>query len=305
MEGAGMLKVEQISKSFGPVKAVDRVSFTLEPGTITIMAGADGAGKSTILKIILGLVKKDSGEIYLNNQPVGKRFDRITETAGYMPERFSLYSDLTVEENLNFYADIHQVPRQRREEMKQRLLERTGMLPFKRRRAGALSGGMKQKLALSSILLSFPQIIILDEPTTGVDPLSRIEFFSIIKELKGEGKTIVMATPYLDEAEKGDDVIFIKDGKVLKKGSIQSLKKSFPAKLFRILPEGNILEVMERLQANPAIKDDIFVRGRYIKYLCLEGKLPPEQIPAREIHEEPATLEDIYIYYERIGHAAP
>ncbi len=298
-----MLRIEQISKSFGAIKAVDRVSFTLDPSTITIMAGADGAGKSTILKMILGLVRKDSGEIYLGRQPVGKRFDRITEITGYMPERFSLYSDLSVEENLNFYADIHQVPFQRREEMKQRLLKRTGMLPFKKRRAGALSGGMKQKLALSSILLSFPQIIILDEPTTGVDPLSRIEFFSIIKELKEEGKTIVMATPYLDEAEKGDEVIFLKDGKVLRRGSIESLKKSFPAKLFRILPEGNILEVMERLQENPDIKDDIFVRGRYIKYLHRRGKSLLEQIPAREIHEESATLEDIYIYYERTGHA--
>jgi ABC-2 type transport system ATP-binding protein len=300
-----MLRVEGISKSFGSLKAVDRVSFTLEPGTISILAGADGAGKSTILKMTLGLVKKDSGEIYLDGKPVGKRFNRITEITGYMPERFSLYSDLSVEENLNFYSDIHQVPRRRREEMKHRLLEKTGMLPFKKRRAGALSGGMKQKLALSSILLAFPEIIILDEPTTGVDPLSRIEFFSIIQELKQEGKTIIMATPYLDEAEKGDEVIFIKDGKVLRKGSIVSLKESFPAKLFRILPKGNILEVMESLRENPYIKDDVYIRGRYIKYLQKEENLLLEQIPAREIHEESPTLEDIYIYYERTGHVVP
>jgi ABC-2 type transport system ATP-binding protein len=300
-----MLRVEGISKSFGSLKAVDRVSFTLDPGTISILAGADGAGKSTILKMILGLVKKDSGEIYLDGKPIGKRFKRITEITGYMPERFSLYSDLSVEENLNFYSDIHQVPRRRREEMKQRLLEKTGMLPFKKRRAGALSGGMKQKLALSSILLAFPEIIILDEPTTGVDPLSRIEFFSIIQELKQEGKTIIMATPYLDEAEKGDEVIFIKDGKVLRKDSIVSLKESFPAKLFRILPEGNILEVMESLQENPDIRNDVYIRGRYIKYLQKEENLLLEQIPAREIHEESPTLEDIYIYYERTGHVVP
>ena len=216
--------------------AVDSISFALRPGTITIMAGADGAGKSTVLKIILGLVKKDAGEIYLDGRPVGKHFDRITKITGYMPERFSLYTDLSVEENLNFYSDIHQVPRRRREEMKNRLLDKTGMLPFKKRRAGALSGGMKQKLALSSILLAFPDIIVLDEPTTGVDPLSRIEFFNIIQELKEEGKTIIMATPYLDEAEKGDEVIFIKNGQVLREGPITSLKAGFPAKLFRILP---------------------------------------------------------------------
>ncbi len=297
-----MLRVERISKSFGQIRAVEGVSFTLEPGTITILAGADGSGKSTILKMILGLVAKDAGEIYLKGEPVGKRFTRITEITGYMPERFSLYPDLSVEENLNFYSDIHQVPHQRRDEMKKRLLEKTGMLPFKKRRAGALSGGMKQKLALSSILLAFPEIIILDEPTTGVDPLSRIEFFDIIEELKEEGKTIIMATPYLDEAEKGDMVIFIKNGKVLREGSIEALKKSFPAKLFRILPEGNILEVMQSLQENPDLEGDIYVRGRYIKYLQREEKHQLELIPAREIREESPSLEDIYIYYERMGH---
>ncbi len=298
-----MLKVHELSKSYGAIKAVDSISFTLSPGTITIMAGADGAGKSTILKIILGLVKRDAGEIYLDGKLVGKHFDRITEITGYMPERFSLYTDLSVEENLNFYSDIRRVPRLRREEMKKRLLTKTGMLPFRKRRAGALSGGMKQKLALSSILLASPEIIILDEPTTGVDPLSRIEFFNIIEELKGEGKTIVMATPYLDEAEKGDEVIFVKDGKILQKGSITSLKAAFPAKLFRILPEGNILEIMQSLQKDPDVKRDVYVRGRFIRYLQREGTAFPVQIPVREIQEEPPTLEDIYIYHERISHA--
>jgi ABC-2 type transport system ATP-binding protein len=298
-----MLKVQEISKTYDTIKAVDAVSFTLRKGTITIMAGADGAGKSTILKIILGLVKRDAGEIYLDGKLVGRNFHRITEITGYMPERFSLYTDLSVEENLNFYSDIRRVPRLRREEMKNRLLAKTGMLPFRKRRAGALSGGMKQKLALSSILLASPEIIILDEPTTGVDPLSRFEFFNIVEELKGEGKTIVMATPYLDEAEKGDEVIFVKDGKVLREGSIASLKAAFPAKLFRILPEGNILEIMQILREDPDVKDDVYVRGRFIKFLQREGRTFPVQIPVREIREESPTLEDIYLYHERIGHA--
>jgi ABC-type multidrug transport system ATPase subunit len=208
-----------------------------------------------------------------------------------------------VEENLNFYADIHQVPRSRREEMKNRLLEKSGMLPFKKRRAGALSGGMKQKLSLSSILLAFPQILVLDEPTTGVDPLSRIEFLNIIEELKEQGKTIVMATPYLDEAEKGDEIIFIKDGEILQKGTIASLKENFPARLYRIRPEGNILDIMKDLQAEPEIRDDIYIRGRFIKYLEKDKKSSLlGRIPAREVWEERPSLEDIYIYYERKGH---
>ncbi len=298
-----MLRVHELSKAFGAIQAVDRVSFALKPGTITILAGADGAGKSTILKMILGLVKKDAGEIFLNDSSVGGDTGRIIRIAGYMPERFSLYVDLSVEENLNFYADIHGVPRDKRERLKQRLLEKTGMLPFKKRRAGALSGGMKQKLALSAILLSSPEVIILDEPTTGVDPLSRIEFFRIIQELKAEGKTIVMATPYLDEAEKGDEVIFLKEGRILHQGRIDDLKKTFPARLFRILPDGNVLEIMQELSKDPEIRGDIYVRGRFIRLLQREGKDVRSRIPAREVREESPTLEDIFLYFERSGHA--
>ncbi len=298
-----MIGVQNLSRSFGPIQAVKDVTFSLTPGAVTILAGADGAGKSTILKMILGLVKRDAGEIFLNGQPVGKNFDMITRISGYMPESFSLYTDLSVEENLNFYADIHQVPPPRREEMKKRLLEKTGMLPFRKRRAGALSGGMKQKLSLSSILLAFPEVLILDEPTTGVDPLSRIEFFNIIEELKREGKTIVMATPYLDEAEKGDEIVFIKDGEILKKGAISDLKADFPGRLYRIRPKGNILEIMLSLQEDPDIRDDIYIRGRFIKYLEKEKESSLlGRIPAREVYQEIPTLEDIYLYYERKGH---
>jgi ABC-2 type transport system ATP-binding protein len=234
---------------------------------------------------------------------VGKNFHRITRITGYMPERFSLYTDLSVDENLNFYSDIHQVPWRRREELKHRLLEKTGMLAFKERRAGALSGGMKQKLALSTILLAFPEIIILDEPTTGVDPLSRIEFFNIIEELKAERKTVILATPYLDEAEKGDEIIFIKDGKILRKGSIKTIKETFPARLFRILPEGNTLQVMKRLQEDKSLIGDVYVRGRFIRYMQRGTRARLEKIPVREIHEVSPTLEDIYLYYERSSRA--
>jgi len=227
-----MLQVSGLSKSYGENKAVQNITFSVPRASLLILAGADGAGKSTLLKMILGLIKKDSGDIFIQNQKVVKDFTNVTTITGYMPERFSLYTDLSVEENMNFFADIQQVPRKRRENLKHRLLEKTGMLAFKNRRAGALSGGMKQKLALSTILLSSPELIILDEPTTGVDPLSRIEFFKIIEDLKKEGKTIVISTPYLDEAEKGDDIVFLKNGQSLRQGSIRSLKENFPARYF-------------------------------------------------------------------------
>jgi ABC-2 type transport system ATP-binding protein len=299
-----MIHVENIAKAFDSIPAVRSVSFALEPGRLTVLAGPDGAGKSTLFKIILGLVNKDSGRILLRGEDIGGRFSRITAITGYMPERFSLYPDLSVEENMNFFADIQRVPRRRREELKHRLLERTGMLPFRSRRAGALSGGMKQKLALSTILLSSPDIIILDEPTTGVDPLSRIEFMQIIDDLKKEGKTILMSTPYLNEAEKGDMILFMQDGRIIQRGTLQELRSGFPAKLFRIRPEGHIIEVMQKLQKMEQLRDFVYMRGPFIKFLSKGNKDLLSRIPARKVTEEQPGLEDIYLYYERSGHAA-
>jgi ABC-2 type transport system ATP-binding protein len=294
-----MIRLEHVSKSFAAIRAVNDVSLVIKKGAITIVTGADGAGKSTIFKMLVGLVKKDDGDIFLNGENINGDYTRITSVCGYMPEKFSLYVDLSVEENLNFFADIQKVPRRRREELKQRLLEKTGMLPFKKRRAGALSGGMKQKLALSAILLSSPELIILDEPTTGVDPLSRIEFFAIIEDLKKEGKTIVMSTPYLDEAEKGDFVVLLKNGRVMVQDSIARLKKSFPARLFRILPRGNIFEVMQQINAVPGLGGQVHMRGKFIRYMQNGPENLAGQVPHLEILAETPTLEDVYIYHER------
>lgn len=296
-----MVRLEHVCKDFAAVRAVDDVSLAMTRAAITVLAGPDGGGKSTLFKMLVGLVKKDSGDIFLNDRNIEGDYSRINAVCGYMPERFSLYTDLTVEENLNFFADIQQVPRQRRDELKARLLGKTGMADFSRRRAGALSGGMKQKLALSAILLSSPELIILDEPTTGVDPLARIEFFAIIEELKREGRTIVLSTPYLDEAEKGDFVVLIKNGRVLRQDAIARLKSGFPARLYRILPRANVFEAMQEIAADPQLAGRAHVRGQYIRFLQDGPGDIATRIPHREIREEPPTLEDIYIFYERGG----
>ncbi len=296
-----MIRFEQISKEFGGVPAVRDVTCRIPKGQTTIFAGADGAGKSTIFKMIIGLLKKNSGDIYFKDEPVGRSYDAITAVTGYMPERFSLYMDLSVEENMNFFADIHQVPKKKREERKHQLLEKTGMMRFRGRRAGALSGGMKQKLALSTILLAAPEFIILDEPTTGVDPLSRIEFFHIIDDLKAEGKTIVISTPYLDEAEQGDHIVFMKEGRVIETGAIDDLKKNFPAKLFRILPEGHIFDVLKEMSKVQGLENNLYIRGKFLKYLETGDPNLKNKIPAREIIEEKPKLEDMYLFYERRG----
>jgi ABC-2 type transport system ATP-binding protein len=299
-----MIRLEHVSRWFGERAAVSDVSIEIPASRITVITGADGAGKSTLFKMMVGLVRKDSGDIFLKGENIDDDYGKVRAVTGYMPERFSLYPDLSVEENLNFFADIYHVPFRKREERKRRMLEKTGMLPFKGRRAGALSGGMKQKLSLSCILLSAPEFIILDEPTTGVDPLSRIEFFTIIKELKAEGKTIAISTPYLDEAEQGDYIVFLKEGKIIKKDAIEQLKKNFPAKLFKILPRGNIFDVMEGLGGDGGLRENFYIRGKYIKYLQTGGQNHIDLIPHVQVEEEEPGLEDIYIYYERRGLAA-
>ena len=294
-----MIGLERVSKSYAGLRALDDVTLDVPPRAVTVLAGADGAGKSTLLRIVVGLVGRDSGRITLEGREVGDDFGRLTALAGFMPERFSLYADLTVEENLNFFAAIHGVPRRRREEMKSKLLERTGMQPFRRRRAGALSGGMKQKLALSAMLLASPRLLLLDEPTTGVDPLSRIEFYDIIRELRDEGRTILMATPYLADAEKGDFVVFLKKGRVLLQDSIARLKRTFPARIFRILPRGNVFEALGRLQEQEGVGRNVYLQGRTLRLMQTGDEDPSRLVSALSITEEKPTLEDMYIYYER------
>jgi ABC-2 type transport system ATP-binding protein len=158
---------------------------------------------------------------------------------------------------------------------------------------------MKQKLALSVILLSSPALILLDEPTTGVDPLSRIEFFDILQELKAEGKTIALTTPYLDEAEKGDYVIFLKEGRVLVKDAIHSLIERFPARLLRIVPQGSIFAALETLDQDQRLQGRTYMRGNAIHLLQPKGEAWAPPFPVVSVGEEPPGLEDIFIYYER------
>lgn len=295
-----LLEVSNLSKAFGPVEALKKVSFSLLKGSLTVIAGPDGSGKSTLLKCLLGLVRADSGEIYLKGQLIKNNFEPLRAISAYMSERFSLYPDLTVDENLDFYASIQMVPKRRKEELKRRLLERTGLEPFCRRLAANLSGGMKQKLALASALLSSPEILFLDEPTTGVDPTSRLEFFQLLQELKGEGRTIILTTPYLDEAEKGDEVLFFRDGKIIKRGSPSQLKKEFSRQVFSFVPQGNIFEAYVAL-AQVIGPENLIIKGRSLKVFVKEGEQLIWKDKILLLKPEEPRLEDIYFYYERLS----
>src|SRR6478609_10357381 len=215
---------ERVTKRYGQLTAVDQLSFTVERGEMFGLIGPDGAGKTTSIRMACGLLRADSGEIrVLHHDPI-KQHRAVTADLGYLSQRFSLYGDLSLDENIAFFAEIHGV--RGFEPSRERLLEMTQLTPFRSRRADRLSGGMKQKLALACTLVHEPRILLLDEPTTGVDPVSRREFWKLLSEFLSRGLTIVMATPYLDEAERCTRVALLHEGGLLALDTPAALRAS-------------------------------------------------------------------------------
>jgi len=207
------LTFDRVTKRYGQLTAVDQLSVTIERGEMFGLIGPDGAGKTTSLRMACGLLRADAGQIrVLGHDPV-KQHRAVTADLGYLSQRFSLYGDLSIDENIAFFAEIHGV--RGYEPARDRLLELTQLASFRSRRADRLSGGMKQKLALACTLVHEPKILVLDEPTTGVDPVSRREFWKLLSEFVSRGLTIVMSTPYLDEAERCGRVALLHDGHLL------------------------------------------------------------------------------------------
>ncbi len=218
------IEIENLKKSFGEITAIDGISLNIFKGEMFGLVGPDGAGKTTTIKILCGLLNPDEGEINVLNQNLAENVTGIQKKIGYLSQKFSLYGDLTVDENIEFIAEIHNVHdfENRRDE----LLEFTRLKPFRNRLAEKLSGGMKQKLALACALIHRPEIIFLDEPTTGVDPVSRRDFWKILSNLLKEGITIFMTTPYLDEAERCHRVALMNQGKIIAADTPQNIKNS-------------------------------------------------------------------------------
>jgi ABC-2 type transport system ATP-binding protein len=201
-----MVEVKNVSLRFDLVEAVKDVSFHVNSGNIFGLVGSDGAGKSTLLRLIATMIKPTQGEIFVGGLNVVAQRQKIKNIIGYMPQRFGLYQDLTVEENMTFFMDVFDIPRKERKMRKEKYLGFSNLLPFVDRLAGNLSGGMKQKLGLACVLVHEPQLLILDEPTNGVDPVSRHEFWEILGSMKEEGMTIIVSTAYLDEGERCDSL---------------------------------------------------------------------------------------------------
>lgn len=295
-----VVSVEKLSKSYGPVAAVQEFSFAASEGEIVALVGPDGAGKTSLFRSICGLIGFDAGQVTIAGFDILTQFDKIKPLLGYMPQTFSLYPDLSVEENLRFYAGLFGLKRRQFDTKKKRLYEFSGLGPFHGRRAGNLSGGMKQKLALSCSLIHDPKVLILDEPTTGVDPLSRRQFWEILKALRAGGSTIVVSTPYMDEVALSDRTVFMHEGAKLAEGTPEQLARLYKGKVYSVRVEPTT-EQVRKLESLGGIDVRRFGAALHI-YISGEtspddfyGRLQTVGIEPDRVELIPAELEDVFI----------
>lgn len=227
--------VDSICKSYGKVKALQKVSFEVHQGELFGLIGPDGAGKTTLFRILTTLIRTDNGHATISGFDVEKDYKDIRNIVGYMPGKFSLYQDLSVEENLQFFATVFGTTIEKNYDLISDIYKQ--IEPFRERRAGKLSGGMKQKLALCCSLIHRPKVLLLDEPTTGVDPVSRVEFWNMLYKLKSQGISIVVSTPYMDEASRCDRIALMREGKILQIEKPEAICHSFSRKIWKVKSE--------------------------------------------------------------------
>ncbi|MFP5287921.1 MAG: ATP-binding cassette domain-containing protein [Thermoanaerobaculia bacterium] len=232
-----MIRADALTRRFGDLTAVDRLGFEVRPGELFGLVGPDGAGKTTTLRMLAGVLRPTDGDALLDGISVAREPERVKHRIAYMSQRFGLYADLTVLENLEFYADLYRVPRSERPARLERLFQFSNLGPFKDRLAGKLSGGMKQKLGLSCALVHQPRILLLDEPTFGVDPVSRRELWLIVHEMVAEGVTAVVSTAYMDEAERFDRLALLHRGRLLAVDTPEALQEGFGQEIVEVQVE--------------------------------------------------------------------
>lgn len=296
-----VIAVERAGKRFGSIEALRDLSLTVSRGELFGLIGPDGAGKTTTIRLLCGLLRPDRGRIrVLGLDPVGDH-RRLTNSVGYFSQQFSLYGDLSVDENIAFFAEIHGVRdfAGRRD----RLLDLTGLIGFRTRIASQLSGGMKQKLALVCTLVHEPEVIMLDEPTTGVDPISRREFWKLLTELLSQGITIVMSTPYLDEAERCTRVAMLHEGRVLALDRPDVLRASLPGAMFEVIATDH-RRVATLLGDMPDVEGVYMFGERAHVWLRADGDdmaarlampLTAAGLGVRSVRRVQTSLEDVFI----------
>ena len=256
-------------------QALAGVSFAIRPGVITGLIGPDGAGKTTLMRLAAGLLAPDAGEIRVLGMDATRDSLAVQAALGYMPQRFGLYEDLTVQENLDLYADLQGVPRADRPARYAELMHMTGLAPFTRRLAGRLSGGMKQKLGLACTLVRAPRLLLLDEPTVGVDPVSRRELWAIVDRLvRGEGMSVLLSTAYLDEAERCRDVVLLHEGRVLDQGPPSAISARMAGRVWAVsVPGRRHRDVQADLDGRPGVVDAL-VQGGHVRVVAGSTQTP-------------------------------
>ena len=247
-----VIHAENLTRRFGELTAVDHLNLDVAEGEIFGLVGPDGAGKTTIMRLLCGLMDPTEGKAIVAGHDVSRELDQMKDQIGYMAQRFGLYTDLTVQENMDFYSDLFGITGRERIEMGSKLLQMTRMEPFRKRPAGKLSGGMKQKLALMCTLLHKPRILFLDEPTNGVDPVSRRDFWAILYQLVRDGLTVFVTTAYLDEAERANRVGFLYHGKMIRCDTPAALKHGITEAVYLITSKDH-RETMEILENQPGV----------------------------------------------------
>ncbi len=310
-DASPLLSVQGLSVRYRTTQAVAGVDLAITPGEVVGLIGPDGAGKSSTLRVLAGLQRPSGGRVTAFGQPVWEQRRALHHRVGYLAQRFALYGDLTVDENVQFFSRLYGMSgwRAKRDD----LLRRVGLAPFRDRLAEHLSGGMKQKLALACTLIHDPELLILDEPTTGVDPLTRRELWRLLGELVANGLTLLVATPYLEEAERCSRVLLLRGGRVLAEGSPAALKALLPGQVVRI-EGGQRAAVLAALAGREGIAD-VAVFGAAVHARTgaplgaatrlVAAALAEAGVGVDRVHEIPATLEDVFLYYATRHPGAP
>lgn len=296
------VSVRNVSMSYGRVRALDGVSLEVEGGTVFGIIGPDGAGKTTLFRIMTTLLLPDAGEVRVCGCDVRKDFMEIRRMIGYMPGHFSLYQDLTVEENLSLFAAVFNTTIQENYHLVAEIYSQ--LEPFRKRRAGKLSGGMKQKLALCCAMIHKPRVLFLDEPTTGVDPVSRKEFWQMLARLKAQGITIVVSTPYMDEASKCDVISLMKDGRFFRTDTPEAIVKGFGKRMYELDVQGSIVRALDDVASVQEVEscspfgDRIHIVSPSLGREELSGRLSAIGYDTSSLREAEPTVEDCFIEFD-------